>query len=343
MPTAGRLTTFLPQKQASTFLPFYDPQRVYTNDHAPNVYTCTNDGTWRTFHVLDLPQRRWYEVNIHRTWYEANIDTSATWPPPPLSEAEQDAVEDLVAHHISQQSCPFNTVNIDGAGSATYKIEASIGVPLRRQPIVSDSAFPTVYHEIIMKKRYLDRAIDICEWNGKVCLYKQLEFDGLIPQMRREISTREAICDHFSKIDPAQLATLGITPILAVVVQGDPPLLCGILMPHAGITLEHASHDRITVRHLLSLVKTVGYLCAAGVLHGDICARNVCIDGGSTQLIDFGEMAPGYRNDVVAAGELLLWCAERIVVPDEVKARVTRAARELIEREDINAALDLLG
>ena len=194
-----------------------------------------------------------------------------------------------------------------------------------------------------MEKRYLDRAVDICKWNGKSCLYKQLEFDGLIPQMRREISSREAICDHFSGITPAQLSALGVTPILAVVVHGDPPLLCGILMPHAGITIEHASHGQVTVRHLLSLVNTVGYLCAAGVIHGDICTRNVCIDRGSTQLIDFGEIAPGYRNDVVAAGELLLWCAERIVAPDAVKAKVTRAASDLIEREDINAALGLLG
>lgn len=343
MPKAGRVTAFLQQRQTSTFLPFFDPQRVYTNDHAPNIYGCTNDGTWRSFHVLDLPQRRWYEVNIHRTWYEANIDASATLPPPPLSEAEQDAVEHLVAYHITQQSCPFNTVNINGDGSATHEIKASIGVPLRRQPIVSDSTFPTVYHDDIMKKRYLDRAIDICEWNGKVCLYKQLEFDGLIPQMQREIFTREAICNHFSSVTSEQLFTVGITPILAVVVHGDPPLLCGILMPHAGITIEDASPVQITVRHLMSLVNTVGCLSAAGVLHGDICPRNVCINGAFTQLIDFGEIVSGYRNDVVAASELLLWCAERMAIPDEVKAKVTRAAGDLIEREDINAALDLLG
>lgn len=193
-----------------------------------------------------------------------------------------------------------------------------------------------------MQKRYLDRGVDICQWNGTCCLYKQLEFDGLIPQMQREISSREAICNYFSGISPAQLSTLGVTPILAVVVDGDPPLLCGILMPHAGITVERAFHDQITVRHLLSLVKTVGYLHTAGVIHGDICKRNTCIDGASTQLIDFGEIAPGYRNDMVAVGELLLWWAERIVAPEAVKAKVIRASCDLIEREDIKAALNLL-
>ena len=161
--------------------------------------------------------------------------------------------------------------------------------------------------------------------------------------MLREISSREAICDHFSGITSAQLSALGVTPILAVVVNRDPPLLCGILLPHAGITIEHASDGQITIRHLLSLVNTVRYLYAAGVIHGDICTRNVCIDGAFTQLIDFGEIAPGYRNDVVAAGELLLWCVDRLAAPDAVKAKVIRAASDLIEREDINGALDLLG
>ena len=107
----------------------------------------------------------------------------------------------------------------------------------------------------------------------------------------------EALCNHFSGIAPTQLSALGVTPILAVVVHGDPPLLCGILMPHAGITIEHAPHSQIPVQHLPSLVNKVGYLFEAGVIHGDIYTRNVCLDGASTQLIDFGEIAPGYRTD----------------------------------------------
>ena len=93
---------------------------------------------------------------------------------------------------------------------------------------------------------------------------------------------------------------------------------------------------------LLSLLRTVEYLRAAQVVHGDICARNVCIDGSSTQLIDFGEVASGYRNDVVASGELLLWCIEHRMVTNDVKAKISRAARELIIREDLSAALVIL-
>jgi tRNA A-37 threonylcarbamoyl transferase component Bud32 len=124
--------------------------------------------------------------------------------------------------------------------------------------------------------------------------------------MQREISSREIIYNYFNRITLAQLSTLRITSILAVVVDRDLLLLRGILMPHASITIEYASHDQITVQHLLSLVNIVRYLHTAGVIHGDIYTRNICINRASTQLINFGEIALEYRNDIVAVSELLL-------------------------------------
>jgi tRNA A-37 threonylcarbamoyl transferase component Bud32 len=160
--------------------------------------------------------------------------------------------------------------------------------------------------------------------------------------MQREISLREEILNHFDGTSLTVLSTLGVTPILAAVVHGDPPLLCGILMPYAGVTFENALDGQVTVQHLVSLVKSVGHLRAAGVVHGDICRRNVCIDSSSTQLIDFGEIIPGYKNDVVATGELLLWCVERMTITNKVKERITKAASDLIELEDLDAAFVVL-
>lgn len=331
---------FLTQNTLSTILPFNDPHRVYSDHHQPNIYGCTNDAHTRSFEILDLPQRRWYEVNIPQSWYEVNIPhASSTWPPPPLSEAEQDAVEELIVQHIARQRKPFNTINIDRNGNATYEIKPSIGVPLRRQPIIYGCSFPTANYDDITRKKYIDRAVDTCVWKGINCIYKQLEFDGLIPQMQREISLRETILHHFNETNPALLSTFGVSPILAVVVHGNPSLLRGILLSHVGVTFENASEGQITRQHLASLLRTVEYLRAAQVVHGDICARNVCIDGSSTQLIDFGEVAPGYRNDVVASGELLLWCVEHMTVTNDVKVKISRAASELINREDLSAAL----
>ena len=56
--------------------------------------------------------------------------------------------------------------------------------------------------------------------------------------------------------------------------------------------------------HLISLLETLKCLWAVGVVHGDICERNVCVDAQSIRLIDFGEVAPDYMNDIVATGKL---------------------------------------
>ena len=82
------------------------------------------------------------------------------------------------------------------------------------------------------------------------------------------------------------------------------------------------------------------HLQSACVVHGDICERNVCIDGSSILLIDFGEVAPRYQNDIVAAGRLFEWCMNQF--SEVERERISRAAWELIEREDFDAALVIL-
>ena len=44
----------------------------------------------------------------------------------------------------------------------------------------------------------------------------------------------------------------------------------------------------------------------AGLEHGGICKRNVCLDQ-SVQLIDFGERAPNYINDIIATAFVCGW------------------------------------
>ena len=78
----------------------------------------------------------------------------------------------------------------------------------------------------------------------------------------------------------------------------------------------------------------------ANVLHGDICERNVCIQDSSIQLIDFGEVAPDYKNDVVATGTLLLRCMANMTVNDEQRLNIAGAAAVLIEHEDVAPAID---
>lgn len=326
------MTTFLPQGTRATLSPFNDPNRVYSDEHDFVVYGCTSGPETRTFQILDLPQRRWYELSI----------PSSTWPTPPLSEEEELNVQEILVSRVGKQPKPFNTIRIDQAGNANYEMAPSIGIPLRKQPIVSKCAFPTAKDTEITQKHCLFRAVDVCVWKGVNCFYKQLEFDDLVPQMMREISSRESLLRHFNLTDHLQLSAYGVNPILAVVVHGDPPLLQGVLLADAGCPIQSVLPGHVTLEHLASLVRTVKHLLEANVVHGDICERNVCMSGSLIQLIDFGERRPKYNNDVVALGELLLWCMERMTSTDIVKKKVSRAAVELLARQDPDAALAML-
>lgn len=69
-----------------------------------------------------------------------------------------------------------------------------------------------------------------------------------------------------------------------------------------------------------------------GITHGDICDRNICVRGNSIQLIDFGEVAPEYPNDVIATGELLDSYANRMALGPKKQERVSDAAQALMDQ-----------
>ena len=48
------------------------------------------------------------------------------------------------------------------------------------------------------------------------------------------------------------------------------------------------------------------------------------------------------KRDLIASGELLLWCAKRMTLPSEERDRILRAGRELAEGGNPDAALMLL-
>jgi hypothetical protein len=328
-------TTFLPQSKAKNFAPFYDSQRVYSNEHNLIIYGHSAGGHGRTFQVLDVPQRRWYEFNIPST-------PSSLWPPPSLSEAEEKELGNRFTQHVQNQQDIFNTITLNARGDATYEIKPSVGLPLRKQPILCSSTFPTAKFVEVTEKTYLHHAVDMCTWNGARCIYKQLRFDSMIETLLREISSREKLMHYFGETDPSLLSRHGINPILAIVVDGNPPLLHGILLAFAGLSLDKLSGRQITIQHFASLIETVVHLRAAEVEHGDICDRNVCLEGSSIQLIDFGEKAPEYTNDVAATGHLMLLCVSRMSVREDQEAVICKAASALIELEDLNSALTIL-
>lgn len=340
---------------ARTFLPFNDCRRVYSDEHDLDIISLSDDGRRLKFEVLDVPQRRWYEFIIPR-------DPSRPWPPTQcLSDDEEVALREKFAECIQhRQTGCYNTVIFDAAGNiVTYEFKESVGIPLRKQPIVlSSTFFPLAQYVDVTEKRYLYRAVDTCLWNGVRCIYKQLQFDSMMNTLHREIETRETLLHYFSfgemgtgtDPSPSLLSDRGINPILAIVVDGDdPPLFYGILFAHAGTSLDKFT-GTLTSQHFLSLITAVQYLEESGLEHGDICDRNVCVDvdadidggSGSVQLIDFGETAPDYSNDIIATGGLMRWCVESGRVVPGSEEMCEEAAVALVEKQDLKAASRIL-
>jgi hypothetical protein len=100
---------------------------------------------------------------------------------------------------------------------------------------------------------------DTCIWNGLSCVYKQLGFDEYVGALCCEVSARKALLQHFSVHDSILLSQYGVCFILAIVVDGEPPLLCGIFMLNAGIPLDELELGRIKISHFISLLRTTIY------------------------------------------------------------------------------------
>ena len=111
----------------------------------------------------------------------------------------------------------------------------------------------------------------------------------------------------FNKVfyNPEQLAKHGICSVLAIVIDGDPPLLHGIFY--------HSSDQGSSyLQNLLSLVQIIMELDNTKVTHGDICGQNICVQNYDSQLIDFGEVPSSYIIDIVATANLLKLIIDRM-------------------------------
>jgi hypothetical protein len=249
-----------------------------------------------------------------------------------LTEAEEISLEARVKLYIESQVELFNVINIDDHNHVTYELDERAGLPLYRLPIVEHSPFPTIQLFDLSEKMYYTRAIDTCKWNGMRCMYKQIQFDSMIGSMCREIQLRERILQHGRSLGSISPLTRAIAPILGIVVHSNPALLLGILLPDAGPSLDNIAPNEIGLDMWISLIQTVRELRVVGITHGDICDRNICVRGNSIQLIDFGEIAPDYPNDVIATGELLNSYANRMALGPKKQERVSDAAQALMDQ-----------
>lgn len=102
------------------------------------------------------------------------------------------------------------------------------------------------------------------------------------------------------------------------------------------------------------LARGVRELSQAGVVHGDIVDRNtllkpddetaveVCQGQSHLVLVDLGCVAPKYKNDAFALGELFIWCKERSSWDVSDLRKVEDAAQVLKDNGDFDRALSIL-
>jgi hypothetical protein len=209
-----------------------------------------------------------------------------------------------------------------------------------------EPAIPITSFDRLVDKASLGRSVDRCRWNGQDCAFKRIEFDCDVQAIERKIKSREKLLElldlHCQAIEDANRIIehrFNVLPILAVVVfeQEVNNNVMGILMPFGGLNLESLSASgtdttasaprpkdlQITREQLRDLTRGVRELAQVGAVHGDIVDRNTLLkpdeataaQGFQRQnrlvLVDFGSVAPEYKNDAFALGELLIWCKER--------------------------------
>jgi serine/threonine protein kinase len=253
-------------------------------------------------------------------------------------------IESKVREYIDIAKQPFNTISIDEESRVTLALKDGVSRPIKGI-VEYDGPLPTTSIDTVTKRKILSGRVDTCLWEGRVCVYKCIDFSEDIERMQREIRTREVIREKSGNDQ------VGIAPILAVVVHPSTQFLDGILLPLYPSTLESLTKDNnstISVESLHGLVKTLAELHDLGIAHGDICQRNIAVNNtvpesdsiGHCDLVflDFGEIAPRYEGDVKTMGKLLFWCGEHFGWTDGERQMIKNGASAL-SQEDLGLCL----
>lgn len=346
-----------------------EPNRLW---HEPEVIIYGNlitPGIRCSAEAYDLANRRWYQLNVNsevddEEWMSSMIEKHIS-----------------TYYHAHGTMPPFNVINTTSDSNPTTfesKPDTVIARPIMDKLYYNPNpahAITTTSSVQIVDKAYLGRGVDRCVWRGRDCVFKRIEFDVDSKHIDREIKAREnlrAAMDnlHIEDCDDVMEQRFNVIPILAVVLeQGSIDEVVGILLPFGGPSLESifepkptfasptTSSTRIAITggQLQDLAHGVRELARAGVVHGDINDRNTLVkppilatSGENYQekhrlvMIDFGSVAPGYKTDAIALGQLFIWCKERASWDSADQRRIEITARILQESGDFDKALQIM-
>ena len=322
--------------------------------------------------AYDLANRRWYQINVSSDSYDEE------W----MADIVETHISTYYHNFGKQSPFNvINATLEDGALSFDTQPNHGIARPIREKLQYHprrEVSIPIVSFDRLVEKYYLGRSVDKCRWNGQDCAFKRIEFDCDVKAIDREIQSRERLLEalglHYKDTENANKIIekrFNAVPILAVVVtkqDNEYNAVKGILMPLSGPSLESLALSKpnslisasgsvdlgITRSQLRDLARGVFELVKAGVIHSDINNRNILIEPGeattlykcqgtnSLVLVDFGEIAPDYKNDAFALGELFIWCKERSCWGFKDQRKIEDAAKILKENGDFGHLLSML-
>ncbi|KAH6677018.1 hypothetical protein F5X68DRAFT_37964 [Plectosphaerella plurivora] len=362
-----KLKQRLPRFQRPGHHPSIEKNRTW-HDPVVEIYeniSAASDPTTRTsVRAYDVANRRWYHLEV-----DAVAD----------EEWMAGVVEKHIrAYHKGHRRQPrWNTIKTTLRGTpVAYDTQEEDVVCHQLTESLAyggkpEDRFPTVQWRDVHEKSYLSKGADHCQWNGKQCVFKRIEFDADVPAFERAIRNREkliACLESDGQVEGGDVYVemerrFNVVPIHAVVIKDDDPgpwhkgTVAGILMPFAGSSLDALAERgqvNVTEAQLLDLLSGIRELNRFDVCHGDICDWNVALQpsldlsgrgvgAGRLLLLDLGNVAPDYEGDAKLLGRLFMWCLQHsanLTGDPAVKLRVEEAAFLLMTREDLDAAYE---
>lgn len=212
---------------------------IYANAISPEV-SCSAQ-------AYDLANRRWYELNVSGTAWSSDGNSShdedngrsATRP---FQVPDDDWLSSTVAKHASDcykstGSPPtWNIINTTSVGHpVTFeqgKDDHRVGIPIFERFFYghkSSDQLPTIEFRALTNKTYLSRGADYCDWEGRKCVFKRIEFDCDNESHEQEIRAREHLIQRMTQessttpldVSNEMMRQFNVVPILGVVLHDD--------------------------------------------------------------------------------------------------------------------------
>lgn len=218
---------------------WHDPVvEIYANAISPGV--CCSA------HAYDLANRRWYQVNVSDAAPSPDGDRddedSGRSAPRTFQVPDDDWLSSTVVKHVSDcykstGSPPtWNIINTTSIGQPVNFEQGednhSVGMPISERFLYghkSSDQLPTIHFQDLRNKTYLSRGADYCDWEGRKCVFKRIEFDCDNESHENEIRVREHLIKHINQestptpldVNDEMMRRFMVVPILGVVLHDE--------------------------------------------------------------------------------------------------------------------------